>query len=289
MPGDEDFIETPRQGHKLDIQRVTEILPPTIMESKTNTQLLLNMLPNFADKQLKLLDELGFGFLYSVPARFKPNQVLAAWLLTILNTETMELIDPTSGIKAKCDAAAVRRILGVGGGKTRVDTKQSHGGHASRKRAEEMITIQGSKPQLSLSKARAVLVYLHTKEPMTASEEEKFTAALITYVIGTFLAPQPATASTPIDKHITRIICHPKEATKYDWGSYTLLTLKKAAGQIQKQMMSQPHQQHIEVQGCTTLLLVSKKKLTTKFCTYISSVTPNNMRNTNALSADTIH
>jgi hypothetical protein len=32
-----------------------------------------------------------------------------------------------------------------------------------------------------------------------------------------------------------------------------------------------------------------QKKLTMNFCTYISSVTPNNMRNTNALYADTIH
>jgi hypothetical protein len=137
-----------------------------------------------------------------------------------------------------CSAEIMKHILGHQCSNTTIRAPPDQADASIYTRAVELISPTISKPRLRLSRAKTTPMHLHSKTTVTPEEKDKFAASLNMYVVATFLAPQPPSSSTPINKHIASAISNPQRSNTLDWAKYTAQSVKKAASNMQKQLSS---------------------------------------------------
>jgi hypothetical protein len=84
----------------------------SIVESKHSFDLLWKMLPKCGSRLRSLAEGAGFGFLWCIPHNYRPNRIMAALLLSCIDTENLAL-SLGHGNSVCVRASDVAEVLGV--------------------------------------------------------------------------------------------------------------------------------------------------------------------------------
>ena len=229
------------------------------ISSGRSPSILEQIMANLNIHQKKLAEKAGLGFLSNTPLRYKPSNVLAAWLLSSIDCSRSVICIP-SGAEIKISAQAASSLLGLpigtitDNGSTRINSV------AQMKSLARDMSVGYLKSSISISRAKAVLLSLHYVEYLSEEEGRTFLIALIIYTLSTFISPVAISSSEHVvDPAIISAILQPPSNELFDWAGYTVAKLLDAALSVQQQLKQKNDGNPIYLNGCLILLNVSTR------------------------------
>ncbi|OQU79196.1 hypothetical protein SORBI_3008G108950 [Sorghum bicolor] len=204
--------------------------------------------------QFKIVQELGFSFIFHLPSRLFIDKKLLAWLLLSLDTDSSVFtIDPLAPIPFSL--SQVRSILGLPDGTDISSIETPRAIDDIRSEVAKILWYDSVPEEVSIARAQRVLDALSAKSSLSDVEMVAFRAAMIIAVVGNFFSAR--VGSTQVDPDVLRAIVVPNHDTRIDWGLYAFDVVKDCADSVKRELFSVRRPSAIELYGCSSLVTIT--------------------------------
>lgn len=189
------------------------------------------LIRNLSQNQRKVVTEIGFGAILSLPYYPKSFRKFYCWLLAKLDTQTMSL-ECASGQKIKVTPEDVHRILGLHNGSRPV---QGVDYWEVSKAVIKLCTVMGfGESQNSMSVVGNEEIILNTQDCKSQYEICRFICAFTSLIVVKLLAPR--NKQDPVQNDFYPAIANPTEVQQFNWCEYVVQEIRNASLKLKKSL-----------------------------------------------------
>jgi hypothetical protein len=180
----------------------------------------------------RVVKSIGFGGLLSTPKIDKIDLDFSLWLLTHLDCKSL-VLSAGNGFRLPINCLDVHLVLGIPYKGSDVIDDECGAQRMFIDKVKSLFLIDSTGENLTMDHIEHILTRNYSGF-MSIREENAFRVAVVLYSIGSFLGALSAGREIPMG--IIRNLLEPEMIGSYNWSSYVLCCLAKAADHAQQQV-----------------------------------------------------